>query len=100
MPAAEIEAVLLRHPQVRDVALIGYPDPRIPGSDEVCAVVVPEAAPPALAELTSYLETEQVTVENWPDSIEVVSALPKNSLGKILRAQLRQEIESRPPQPA
>jgi cyclohexanecarboxylate-CoA ligase len=92
VPAAEIEAVLVRHPAVREVALIGYPDPLIPGSDEVCAVVAPAAAPPGLADLTSYLEAEQVTAENWPDRIEIVSALPKNSLGKILRAQLRQEI--------
>jgi cyclohexanecarboxylate-CoA ligase len=81
------------------VVLIGYPDPRMPGSDEVCAVVVLAGEPPALADLTSHLEREQVTMENWPDRAEIFAALPKNSLGKILRTQLRQEIEGRPAQP-
>ena len=93
VPVSEIEAVLLRHPAVREVVLIGYPDPSIPGSDEVCAVVVPDGEPPALDDLKNHLEAEQVTFENWPDRLEIVAALPKNSLGKILRAQLRQTIE-------
>jgi cyclohexanecarboxylate-CoA ligase len=99
VPTGEIEAVLSRHPAIREVVLIGYPDPRIPGSDEVCAVVVPDGRPPTLEVLNEYLEREQVTFENWPDRIEVVASLPKNSLGKILRAQLRQELERRPAQP-
>jgi cyclohexanecarboxylate-CoA ligase len=99
VPASEIETILMRHPAVGEVVLIGYPDRAIPGSDQVCAVVVPAGLPPTLADLTSYLEREQVTLENWPDRIEIVTALPKNSLGKILRTQLRQEIEGRPAQP-
>jgi cyclohexanecarboxylate-CoA ligase len=59
----------------------------------VCAVVVPDGEPPALDDLKNHLEAEQVTFENWPDRLEIVAALPKNSLGKILRAQLRQTIE-------
>src|ERR1039457_713493 len=99
VPTSEIEAILARHPAVAEVVLIGYPDPRMPGSDEVCAVVVPAGEPPALADLTSHLEREQVTMENWPDRAEIFAALPKNSLGKILRTRLRQEIEGRPAQP-
>ncbi len=89
VPVSEIEAVLLRHPAVQEVVLIGYPDPSIPGSDNVCAVVVPAGEPPALEDLRRHLEAEQVTFENWPDRIEVMAALPKNSLGKVLRSQLR-----------
>jgi len=95
VPTSEIEAVLMRHPAVREVVLIGYPDPRFPGSDEVAAVVVPDGEPPTLADLKSYLEAEQVTFENWPDRVDIVAELPKNSLGKILRTQLRQAVEGK-----
>ncbi len=94
VPVSEIEAVLLRHPAVQEVVLIGYPDPSIGGSEEVCAVVVPAGEPPALEDLRSHLEAEQVTFENWPDRIEIMAALPKNALGKVLRSQLRRAIES------
>ena len=94
VPVSEIEAVLLRHPSVQEVVLIGYPDPSIGGSEEVCAVVVPAGEPPALEDLRRHLEAEQVTFENWPDRIEIVAALPKNALGKVLRSQLRRAIES------
>jgi cyclohexanecarboxylate-CoA ligase len=93
VPTSEVEAVLLRHPAVREVALIGYQDPKFAGADEVCAVVVPAGPPPSLADLTGYLDAEQVTVENWPDRVEIVAELPKNSLGKVLRPILRHQIE-------
>ncbi len=93
VPVSEIEAVLLRHPAVQEAVLIGYPDPSIPGSEEVCAVVVPAGEPPALEDLRKHLEAEQVTFENWPDRIEVMAALPKNALGKVLRSELRRVIE-------
>ncbi|HWG63493.1 MAG TPA: AMP-binding protein [Streptosporangiaceae bacterium] len=102
VPTSEIEAVLQRHPAVGEVVLIGYPDPHMPGSEDVCAVVVPDRSepPPRLADLREHLEKEQVTDEAWPDRIEIVTALPKNGLGKVLRTVLRADIEGRPAQPA
>jgi cyclohexanecarboxylate-CoA ligase len=93
VPTSEIEAVLLRHPAVSEVVLIGYPDPQVPSADEVCAVVVPAGEPPTIGDLRRYLEREQVTFENWPDRVRIVRGLPKNSLGKVMRSVLREEIE-------
>jgi cyclohexanecarboxylate-CoA ligase len=101
VPTSEIEAIFLRHPAVREVVLIGYPDPWLPAGDNVCAVVVPDTGePPALADLVRYLDGEQVTSENWPDRVEIVPALPKNSLGKVLRPVLRETIEGHAVRPA
>jgi cyclohexanecarboxylate-CoA ligase len=94
VPALEIEAVILRHPRVTEVALIGYPDPDFPSADCACAVIVAAGEPITLAELTEHLKAEQVTYENWPSRVEVVDALPKNSLGKVLRPLLRTQIEN------
>jgi cyclohexanecarboxylate-CoA ligase len=96
VPTAETEAVLLRHPAVRDVVLVGYADPRMPSCDEVCAVVVPEGEPPTLAALRDHLEREQVTIDSWPDRLEIMSGLPRNELGKILRSAVRKAIEAQP----
>jgi cyclohexanecarboxylate-CoA ligase len=100
VPTAETEAVLLRHPAVLDVVLVGYPDPAMPECDQVCAVVVPEGGPPTLEALRHHLEREQITTDSWPDRLEIMSELPKNALGKILRSAVRQAIEDRPALPA
>lgn len=88
----EVESVLTRHPGVREVALVGYPDPRVPSAELVCAVVVADGDPPTLAELHRHLTEERVAKVLWPDRVQFVWQLPKNSLGKVLRQPLRQRL--------
>lgn len=91
----EVETVLMRHPGIVDVVLVGYPDPDVPGADLVCAVVVPvpHGEPPMLADLRSYLDGERMARVLWPDRVQFVWELPKNTLGKVLRAPLRERLE-------
>ena len=93
VPTLEIEAVIVRHPRVREVALIGYPDAVMPTADGLCAVIVPDGEAPTLDELNSYLDGLGMTWQNWPDRVEVRDALPKNALGKVERAVLREELQ-------
>lgn len=89
----EVEAVLLRHPAISEVVLVGYPDPAVPGADLVCAVAVPDGPPPSLEELRDHLAAEKMAKVLWPDRLQFVWQLPKNSLGKVLRQPLRQRLE-------
>jgi cyclohexanecarboxylate-CoA ligase len=89
----DIEAVLLRHPQVVEVVLVGYPDPTVPGAELVCAVVVPGDDTPTLEALYEYLEQEGVARVLWPDRLQFVRIMPKNSMGKPLRQPLRERLE-------
>lgn len=89
----EVESVLTRHPAVKEVALVGYPDPRIPGGELVCAVIVPEGEPPTLETLHGHLADERMAKVLWPDRVQFVWELPKNSLGKVLRHPLRDRLE-------
>jgi cyclohexanecarboxylate-CoA ligase len=93
VPTLEVEAVIVEHPGVREVALIGYPDAVMPTADGLCAVIVPDGPPPSLDELNSYLDEVGMTWQNWPDRVEVREELPKNALGKVERAILREELQ-------
>lgn len=94
----EVESVLRRHPRIKDVALVGYPDPGLAGAELVCAVVVSDGAPTMLEELHDYLEGERMAAVLWPDRVQFVWQLPANAIGKVLRRPLRRrlEIASRP----
>jgi len=83
---AEVETVLAQHPAVADVAVIGIPDDR--WGETVHAVVV--AAPGFDAgQLVSWAR-ERLAGFKCPTGVTVVSELPRNATGKVLRATLRE----------
>ena len=90
VPVLEVEAALYRHPRVREVAVVGYPDERL--GERACAVVVPEGEAPTLGELTAHLEREGMARQFWPERLEVVDELPKTPSGKIQKYRLRQRV--------
>lgn len=92
VPALEIEAVLATHPAVAEVVYVGYPNPRQPEADLVCAVVVAAGRPPSLDELVKFLDDQLMTFEYWPDRLELVPELPRNAQGKVLRRELRERV--------
>ena len=81
---AEVEAVLARHPGVREVAVVGVPSAE--WGETVVAFVVgrPRSRlarrPGDKAELASFKRPRQV---------HLVEALPRNALGKVVRGDLR-----------
>ncbi|SPT57911.1 class I adenylate-forming enzyme family protein [Actinomadura madurae] len=85
--AGEIATVLSRHPKVRDVVVVGRPDPE--WGERVTAVVVPAAPrPPDLAELRAFVR-ETMPAHAAPRELELVDAIPLLASGKPDRARLR-----------
>jgi acyl-CoA synthetase (AMP-forming)/AMP-acid ligase II len=84
----EIELVLLEHPGVREVAVVGVPDRR--WGEVVKAVVVPASAdsPPDSDDLRT-LVAGRLAHFKVPALVEFVPELPRNPAGKILRRELR-----------
>jgi acyl-CoA synthetase (AMP-forming)/AMP-acid ligase II len=87
--AEEVEALLLGHPAVADVAIVAMPDAML--GEKVCACVVPRAgAAPTLGDLVEYLRDEQrLAVYKLPEMLLLLDALPRNPLGKVLKRELR-----------
>lgn len=88
IPVVEVESELRRHPLVADVAIVGYPDPRL--GERACAVVVPSGTfAPTLAELTGHLAALGMAKAYWPERLEVRSELPRTPSGKVQKFVLR-----------
>ncbi|MEZ5142044.1 MAG: AMP-binding protein [Acidimicrobiales bacterium] len=83
----EVERVVLLHPAVADVAVVGRDDPE--WGRRVVAVVVPADphAPPALDELRGLVK-EHLPAFAAPRALELVDALPRTLLGKVARREL------------
>jgi acyl-CoA synthetase (AMP-forming)/AMP-acid ligase II len=87
--ARELEELLLAHPHVGDVAVIGLPDAE--RGELVCAVVEPAPGGPPLAfeTMIALLSEAGITVQKMPERLEVVDALPRNAFAKVLKTDLR-----------
>ena len=80
----EIEDVLRDHPSVRDVAVVGTPDPE--WGEVVTAYV--EADDPFDADDVKAFAAEQLVGYKRPRAVHRVDALPRNRMGKVQREQL------------
>jgi acyl-CoA synthetase (AMP-forming)/AMP-acid ligase II len=84
---AEVESAIYGHPDLLEVAVIGVPDDK--WGESVKAVCVPK--PGAEVDVDSVMSwaRERIAGFKVPKSVDVISALPRNASGKILRKDLR-----------
>ncbi len=80
-----VEAVLRRHPKVRDVAVGGTTDPE--WGQVVTAYIVVAGEAPTLDELRAAVK-EELAAHCAPRRLVLVDAIPRTALGKIRRGEL------------
>lgn len=92
--AAEIEGMLIAEPEIVEVAAVAMPDERL--GERMCLFVVPAdpSTPPTLESLISRLIDQDVAKFKLPERLEIVSTLPRNAIGKILKRELRERLTS------
>jgi cyclohexanecarboxylate-CoA ligase len=88
--ALEVEEVVITHPDVLDVGVVGVPDPRT--GEHVCAcVVLREGATLDVAGLAAHCLDRGLAKMKLPEQVVVVDSIARNPMGKILKDQLRSQ---------
>ena len=90
---AELEALLLTHPNVADAAVIGLPDNEA-GEIPAAYVVVKPGQTTDAAEIQTFV-ADNVASYKQVRSVTFIDAIPKSASGKILRRILRDEVAGR-----
>ena len=82
----EVEEVLYEHPAVREVAVVGVPDPEL-GEEVAAAVALKEGAAADEDELRDFVKA-RVAPYKYPRLISFFPDLPKGPSGKIVKREI------------
>ena len=93
--AKDVEEVLVLHPDIDEVAVVGVPDPVM--IERACAFIVLRkgAAPLAPSDLGAWLRERGLPIQKVPEHVRVVPALAKTASGKVQKFLLRREFQPR-----
>lgn len=83
----EVEEVLMTHPKVVEVGVVGVKD-EVYGEDIKAFVVLKQGEQAAEEEMIEYCKN-RLTNFKTPKSVQFIDALPKNLMGKVLKKELR-----------
>jgi acyl-CoA synthetase (AMP-forming)/AMP-acid ligase II len=90
--AVEVENVLHEHRSIQDVAVVGVPDPKTGEHAVAVIVLAPGAAPLTLQEIGEHCTARGLARQKTPEQLDFVDVLPRNSMGKILKHELRARL--------
>ncbi|MEN6616342.1 MAG: class I adenylate-forming enzyme family protein [Syntrophorhabdus sp.] len=84
---AEIEDALRKHPKIMDVAVLGYPHPRL--VEIVMAIIQPKEGETITdEEIINFVKEKGLAKYKWPEKM-VYTTIPRNPAGKIEKPKLR-----------
>lgn len=87
-----VENVLLKHPKVKDAAVVGMPDERL--QERICAYVVLHDKTDSLTcqEVFDFFLTQDIAKQKFPEHLEILDEMPRTASGKVRKTLLRQWI--------
>lgn len=90
--AKEVENIVLEHPKVVDAAVVGQPHEDL--GEQVAVYAVPaEGEELELADITGFMG-DDVAVYKRPEHLYTVDEIPRNPVGKVLKTDLRDRLET------
>lgn len=89
---AEIEEVLIQHPSVGEVAVVGIPDEE--WGQRIAAVVVPAEGAAVDSEVLKEFARDRLCSSKTPDVFEFWAELPYTDTGKLLRRVVLRQLEA------
>ncbi|MFV0276948.1 MAG: class I adenylate-forming enzyme family protein [Parahaliea sp.] len=84
---AELDALLVEMPGIREIACAGIPDQRL-GERIAAYAVVDHDATITLPTICEFLEQRGLARIKWPERLVLLSELPRNALNKVVRSAL------------
>ncbi|KAF8362666.1 hypothetical protein PRIPAC_89589 [Pristionchus pacificus] len=93
VPPAELESILLTHPSIADVAVVGIPDEK--AGELPKAYVVRRAKSLTEDQVADFVKDKVSSYKHLKGGVEFIDAIPKSEAGKILRRQLRDRQKSK-----
>ena len=94
---AEIENLLIEHPEVREAAVIGQPSARWGESPFAILVAANPDEPPGQADIMTFLDARLARFK-IPKGMALVDEIPRNPSGKILKRLLREDFPGPAPE--
>ena len=92
VPPAELEALLISHPNIDDVAVIGVPDLQAGELPKAFVVRRGDVTPEAIMDFVGKRVLPQKKLRG---GVEFIDQIPKSASGKILRRELRNREKER-----
>jgi long-chain acyl-CoA synthetase len=80
----ELENALAKHPEVKEVAVVGFPSEE--SGEEIAAFIV--AAGDITAEKMAIYARSSINADKCPREFRIIEALPRNAAGKVEKKKL------------
>jgi acyl-CoA synthetase (AMP-forming)/AMP-acid ligase II len=92
--AQEVEELLVRMPDVAEIAVVAAPDARL--GEVACAFfrMQPGRPAPTLAEMRTHLDNAGLAKQKWPEHVRTVDDFPRTPSGKVQKFVLRDQLRA------
>jgi len=87
----ELETLIMKHPAVADVAVVGDLDETL-GEKVAAFVALHPDTTLDLPELVEFLREQHIASYKLPENLRVVELLPRNPVGKVVKTELRKVL--------
>ena len=90
---SDLEAVLLKHPAIADVAVVGVASDKW-GETPVAFVVAKSGTHPSAVEINAWFNSKVGKTQRLA-ALEFLDQLPRSAIGKVLKRELRDEFAAK-----